>query len=282
MTDRIDLHTHTTASDGTLRPRELVRLADASGLRALAVTDHDTVDGLEEAVSAGDELGLEVVPGVEISVEIGLGSMHLLGYFLNPQQPSALSKRLSILQQARADRNPRIIAKLNRLGMDITMEEVKRHSGEGQMGRPHIAYTLMAKGYVPGVQAAFDRYLKKGQPAYEEKFRFDPHGAFSLIHDAGGLSSLAHPYTITRDDDELENRIRMFKSMGLAALEVYYPEHTPEMVRSYTRLARKYDLLVTGGSDFHGDHKPEIRLGRGKGNLYIPYRVLEALKRRAM
>ncbi len=283
--ERIDLHTHSKASDGTLSPTELVVRARDLGLKALGLTDHDTVEGLDEALGAGKSLGFQVVPGVEISVRVPTsGSMHLLGYFIDHQN-SALLDRLLRLQQSRKDRNPQIIEKLNRLGLQITLREVEDVSGGGQTGRPHIASVLQAKGYVSGIQDAFDRYLKKGAPAHVPKYRFEPEIAFRMIHEAGGVSSLAHPYTLAEDFGELERWIKKFKELGLGGIEVYYSEHSPGQTRFYKDLARRYGLAQTGGSDFHGANKPEIELGIGKGGLEIPYellRDLEALKMKGL
>jgi len=181
----VDLHTHSTASDGSLPPREVVRLAKARGLKAIALTDHDTIDGLAEAVAAGQECGVEVIPGVEISARYPGGTMHILGYFLEYDN-ELLARRLAVLQQARKDRNPRIIAKLNELGIPLRIEEVERISGGGQIGRPHIARALFEAGYVGSLQEAFDIYLGNQGRAYVEKFRFPPEEAIGMIRAAKG------------------------------------------------------------------------------------------------
>jgi predicted metal-dependent phosphoesterase TrpH len=192
--DRIDLHTHSNCSDGSLSPRELVQLAKKRELRAIALTDHDTVAGVAEAVAAGKELGVEVVPGVEISAQYPPGTMHILGYCFSPSQPELL-KALKKLQKARAARNPKIIERLQALGLEITTDEVLNLSS-GQVGRPHIAKALVNRGYVSSIDEAFSRYLKKGAVAYAEKFRFSPREAIGLIRGAGGLAVLAHPSTL--------------------------------------------------------------------------------------
>ncbi|MBI4776048.1 MAG: PHP domain-containing protein [Deltaproteobacteria bacterium] len=273
----IDLHTHSNASDGALSPAELVAHAQQHGLEAVALTDHDTVDGLDEALQAGTELGLEVVPGLEISVGIGTSSMHLLGYFLNHHHPG-LMEELLILQKSRAERNPQIVRKLNDLGMGISLKDLELASGGGQIGRLHIASVLKGKGYVNNFQEAFDLYLKKGQPAHVDKFRFDPETAFAMIHSAGGVSVVAHPFTLTTDRTELETWIRRFKTMGLSGIEAYYSDHTTDQTQFCRQLALKYDLVVTGGSDFHGANKPGIEVGVGRGSLRVPYSLLEKLK----
>ncbi|MGD8989694.1 MAG: PHP domain-containing protein, partial [Syntrophobacterales bacterium] len=190
----IDLHTHSSYSDGSFSPGQLVQLAKDKGLRAIALTDHDTVAGLEEALAAGKELEVEVVPGVEISAQYPPGTMHILGYYVQPSHPELL-RDLEKLQKARAARNPKIIERLQALGLEISWTEVLNLSG-GQVGRPHIAQVLLHRGYVSSINEAFSRYLKKGAIAYVEKFRFPPDEAIAMIRNAGGLAALAHPFTL--------------------------------------------------------------------------------------
>lgn len=274
----IDLHIHSTASDGSLRPAEVVRLAKKQGLKAIALTDHDTVDGVAEAVAAGEEVGLEVVPGVEISARCPHGTMHILGYFVN-YASERLGERLAVLKKARAERNPQIIAKLNRLGIPITMAQVAELSGGGQIGRPHIARALYEGGYVPNLQDAFDIYLRNGGLAHVSKFRFPPEEAIAMIQEAKGIPVLSHPFTLgLNSPKDLEALLLELQDLGLAGLEVYYPEHTPEQEALYLRLARQLGLLITGGSDFHGANKPEVMLGRISCQAKITYHLLEALK----
>jgi predicted metal-dependent phosphoesterase TrpH len=274
----IDLHTHSNASDGTFAPAEVVRLAKEGGLKALALTDHDTVAGLAEAEAAGPKYGVEVIPGVEISARFPGGSMHVLGLGLE-YGDGQLSERLAVLQQARADRNPQIIAKLNALGVKITLEQVARISGQGQMGRPHIARALMESGYVHSIQEAFDLYLRNDGKAYVPKFRFPPAEAIAMIRDVRGVPVLAHPFTLNLGSAyALKNTLLELKALGLAGLECIYSEHTPEQEALYLKLAGELGLLVTGGSDFHGDNKPEITLGHMPGQERLTYERLEALK----
>ncbi len=276
----VDLHVHSNASDGSLPPREVVRLARERGLAALALTDHDTIQGLPEALAAGADFGVEVIPGVEISAKHPGGSMHILGYFLDSQSET-LAGRLAVLQQARRDRNPQIIAKLNALGIPLTLEQVAAISGAGQMGRPHIARALYEAGYVPSIQAAFDLYLNNRGKAYVGKFRFPPDEAIAMIREAGGVAVLAHPFTLNHPDPEaLRVLLAGLAAMGLAGVECYYPEHTPEQEALYLRLARELDLAVTGGSDFHGDNKPEVALGRVNVQPKLTYDLVAGLKAR--
>jgi len=274
----IDLHIHSTASDGSLSPTEVVRLAKERGLKAIALTDHDTVDGVAEAVAAGKRVGLEVVPGIEISARFPDGTMHILGYFVN-YTSGRLADRLAVLKKARADRNPQIIAKLNKLGIPITMAQVSYLSGGGQIGRPHIARALYEGGYVANVQDAFDLYLRQGGLAHVSKFRFPPEEAIVMIQEAQGVPVLAHPFTLGLNSPKaLKAFLQELKDVGLAGLEVFYPEHSQEQEELYLRLARELGLLVTGGSDFHGLNKPAVQLGRSPCQLRITYQLLERLK----
>ncbi|MDY6852837.1 MAG: PHP domain-containing protein [Thermodesulfobacteriota bacterium] len=278
--DLIDLHTHTTASDGSLTPPELVDLAHEIGLKAVAVTDHDTLAGLEPALNRAHDLGFELVPGVEISADFTSGSMHILGYLIDHKNPNLASK-LATLQEARLTRNPKIAARLNKLGLAISMSEVEAVAGGGQVGRPHFAKVMLDKGYVSNFKEAFDRFLAKGAPAYVNKFRLGPAEALALIREAGGLSVLAHPYTLKLDNlADLEDLLADLKRSGLAGLETYYSEHTPQMTKDYLALAQKLDLQSTGGSDFHGTNKKHIKLGCGRGGLAVPYDLLTGLRQR--
>ncbi|OGR27254.1 MAG: phosphoesterase [Desulfobacca sp. RBG_16_60_12] len=274
----IDLHVHSTASDGSYSPAEVVRQAKAGGLTAMALTDHDTVDGLPEAMAAGQTLGLEVIPGVEISAQFPGGTMHILGLYVDYHN-GLLDQRLAVLKQARIDRNPQIIAKLNALGIPITMARVEEISGGGQVGRPHIARALMEAGYVSDLQEAFDKYLGWRKLAYVSKFRFPPDQALTMIKEAKGIPVLAHPFTLGLGSAyALKNLVMELKAQGLAGLEVFYSEHTPEQQARYLKLALELDLLITGGSDYHGLNKPEITLGSMPCQDRLTYNLVEALK----
>ncbi|TSA07849.1 MAG: PHP domain-containing protein [Deltaproteobacteria bacterium] len=279
MPDLIDLHCHTTASDGSLPPAELVCKARESGLKAVAVTDHDTVEGVGEALAEGGRLNFEVIPGIEISAEIPSGSMHILGYFIDHTSAELLAA-LRKLQDSRETRNQRIIEKLHSLHMEVSYEELLRVAGGGQVGRPHIAELLVQKGFVPGSQEAFDIYLKKGRPAYVEKFRLTPSEAIKLITRAGGMAVLAHPGSLKKSLKEVEKVVGELEAAGLKGLEVFYTEHAPEQTRGYQRIANKHHLIPTGGTDYHGDYKPGIKLGRGRGSLRIPYQLLADMKKK--
>jgi len=274
----VDLHLHTTASDGVMSPSEIVRLAKAKGLQAIAITDHDTIEGLEEGLSEGKRIGFEVIPGIEISAAHSPGSMHLLGFFLDIHHP-LLNERLGYLQRARAERNPKIAEKLNQLGIDLTYEEVLKVSGGGQVGRPHFAQVLLDKGYVKSFQEAFERYLKKGAPGYVDKLRFTAKEALHFINEAQGVAVLAHPNTLGMNRySELENLLRELVEEGLRGLEVYYPEHSALEVAQYKTLAERCGLLMTGGTDYHGIEKNGLDIGVGRGTMKLPYSIVEGLK----
>ncbi len=273
----IDLHTHSTASDGTFSPEELVYLAKKEGLQALALTDHDTVDGLKTAYQTAKEEKLPFLCGVEISIKFnGPGHFHLLGYFLEPEIPE-LDNTLKKLKKAREERNVKMIEKLNSLGIEITMEELKEIA-KGEIGRPHIANLLVKKGVVKSFDEAFEKYLKKGAAAYVPKALLLPEEAIKLIRKAKGIPVLAHPITLKLNYFELKAYLKELKDFGLMGIEVFYTEHNSEFTRFLLDCAKELGLLITGGSDFHGKNKPDIRLGKGLGNLNIPFEFYQKLK----
>jgi predicted metal-dependent phosphoesterase TrpH len=275
-----DLHLHTTASDGTMSPAELVRYASKKGVQVIAITDHDTIEGLSEGIEEGNKLGLEVIPGVELSADASKGTMHLLGYYIDPASP-VLGDKLKVLQQARMERNLKIVERLRTQGISIELSEVKAAPEHGQIGRPHFAYTMVKKGYVQNIQDAFDRYLGKGRPAYVEKFRFSPQEAMHVIRKAGGITVLAHPFTLKQPEQvDFEALIRELKEKGLDGIEVYYPEHSEGQKRLYRDVAKKYGLVISAGSDFHGLNKDEADIGEGYGDSKLTYSLVEALKAR--
>jgi predicted metal-dependent phosphoesterase TrpH len=274
----VDLHLHTTASDGVLSPSEIVRYAKMKGLQAIAITDHDTIEGCEEGLAEGERIDFEVIPGIEISAEHSPGSMHILGFFLDIHHP-LLNERLEYLQKARADRNPKIVERLNQFGIEITFEEVLKASGGGQVGRPHFANVLLEKKYVRSFQEAFDRFLKKGAPAYVDKFRFTSKEALHFIKEAKGVAVLAHPNTLGMTGySELDKLLQHLVGEGLKGMEVYYPEHSSLDVVQYKSLAEKYGLLLTGGTDYHGIEKNGLDIGVGRGEMKLSYSLVENIK----
>lgn len=276
----IDLHAHTTASDGSLTPTQLVEEAAAIGLKAVAVTDHDNIDGVVEAQAAGRALDVEVVAGVEISAELSGGTLHLLGYEFDHEHPSIV-KGLERLKTAREERNLQIIQKLAVMGIPITIEQVAERAGGGLIGRPHIARTLLDLGVVGNTQEAFDEYLATDARAHVHKFRFEPAVAFAMIREAGGVPVMAHPHQTRRKGDALRDLIADLRPLGLEGIEVHYTRHDPHQTAYYQELAEEFDLIPTGGTDFHGATIPEIKLGWGTGDLRVPAELLDGIRDRA-
>jgi len=277
---RIDLHVHTTHSDGSFSTREVMAFAKHAGLTALAITDHDIVEAIPEATAIGQELGIEVVPGVEISSRLGESELHILGYFLNWTDP-ILAQRLSTLRDSRHLRNPKIVQRLNDLGIPITYEEVRALAGTESVGRPHIARLLMEKKFVTSAKEAFDRYLANGRPAFVDRELPLPAEAVRWIREAGGVPVLAHPTWVRTSADGLRGLVRDLKAAGLGGIEVHYSTHTPSQTTEYLDLAKQCDLLVTGGSDFHGVTKPDIEVGIGRGQLKVSGKLLDPLRKAA-
>ena len=280
----IDLHIHSTASDGTLAPPEILELARSLKIGAIAITDHDTLAGSRQAISAGIPDGLGFLTGVEISAARprffpGKGSCHILGYRIDLDN-RALNQTLAKLQSARNDRNPLILKRLQEIGFDLSMEEIEQAAGpNGQIGRPHFAQVMLNKGYVATFNAAFDDFLATGRPAYVDKYRVECPRAIALIREAGGIPVLAHPALLGTPGGRLEDSmIRSLKEMGLLGIEAYYTGHSADRQKYYLGLAERHGLLVTGGTDFHGDFKPQTELGRGRGDLRVPIELFHALK----
>jgi predicted metal-dependent phosphoesterase TrpH len=278
---RIDLHLHTTHSDGSLSPADVLRLAHKAGVTALAITDHDIVTGIPEAIAAGAELGIEIIPGVEISSRVGNSELHILGYCLQWQDPE-LNRRLAFLRESRHSRNPQIIERLRALGLDVTYEEVRALAGTDAVGRPHIARLLMDKHYVTSAKDAFDRYLAEGRPAYVARELPSPADAIAWIRAAGGVAVLAHPTWAKVSGESLNALLISLKAEGLGGIEVHYSSHTKRQTREYHDLAKRLDLLITGGSDFHGITKPDIEVGTGRGGLKVSEKLLDPLKKAAL
>lgn len=273
----VDLHTHTTRSDGTLTPEQLVGEAKRLGLVAVGITDHDTLEGVAEAEKAGEKLGVEVVPGFEISVNPpwGEGELHLLGYYV--KQGKELDEKLFWARGARERRNLRIVEKLVDLGLEISYEEVKKFAGGDVVGRPHIARLLVEKGYVKSFEEAFQRYLARGGEAYTPKERLGAEEGINLILQSNGVPVWAHPIKSGYNKSDLVQVLEWLASKGLRGVEAYTPDHTPQEVEQLTSLAEKHGLVVTGGSDYHGPEKN----GYGKLglNLEVSYGTVVNLKK---
>lgn len=274
----IDLHTHSTASDGSLTPANLIAQGKRKNIQALALTDHDTTNGLSEAIRAGEHLEVEVIPGCELSVDFSLGQMHLLGLWIS-LPAIELENHLQFLRDKRHGRNKKIVEKLNNQGVSIGYDDVLTVAGKGTVGRPHIARTLLQKGYVASIAEAFERYIGPSGSAYVPKTKLSPQQAISILKQVKATVILAHPFSLALSPRQLEEELKKLIEMGLDGLEVYYSKHTREQTTAYLKLCKKYSLLVSGGSDFHGQAKPDIKLGTGKNNnLHLPYTLVEALK----
>lgn len=256
-----DMHTHSTASDGQYAPRELVGLAKEKGIELLALTDHDTLSGLPEAAAAGEELGLRVLPGVELGAK-EYRNLHLLGYGVDMDDPE-LRGFCDRMKAARDERKHKIIDFLAEKGIHIDLSEVEALAKGGVVGRPHFARVMLEHGYIKTNREAYEKYLDTEEYKRIAIKRLSARECIGIIHGAGGKASFAHPYQVKLDDGALEGLVRDLKSWGLDAIECYYTKHTPEMQAFYLSLAEKYDLHVTGGSDFHGELvKPDVPLAK--------------------
>ena len=258
---RFDLHVHSTFSDGLFTPDQLASMAVQAGLAGLALTDHDTVEGVEAMQAAGGRAGLRIIPGVEISADFEPGTLHMVGLGVDIHHP-VLAERLAFLQKARADRNPRIVRQLQAAGVGIDWPEVQAESRGGQVGRPHFAAVLIRTGYASGMDEAFERWLGKGQPGYVEKEKLSPEESVAMIRQAGGLAALAHPVQLGLAGPELEALVARLKGAGLQAIEAFHSDHGPAEEAQYQALAARHGLGISGGSDFHGFADKPVRLGQ--------------------
>ncbi len=274
----IDLHTHTTFSDGSLTPSQLVEEAAALGLSAVAVTDHDTIDGLPEALAAGERLGIEVVPGVEINLEHERVTMDVLGYFLNGCPGEELEAELAELRRYRDERNASIVERLAGIGLPLDAADLAAAAEHGVVGRPHIGEAMRRRGYVSSISEAFERYLRRGAPAWVDRRRLSLTKALGVLRAAGGLPVLAHPGIIRTDAAGLAHILRDAARAGLAGIECYYPLHDRATVTACLVLAGRHGLVATGGSDYHGRVKPEARLGIGAAGEPLPAGLLDDLR----
>ena len=276
----IDLHMHSTASDGTLTPSELAKSVAAKGLKAAALTDHDTVAGVAEFKKECERLGVEAVSGVEISAKYKT-EMHILGLFVD-ENNAQLVEKLDELKTTRKNRNAEMLALIQKNGFDITAEDIIGQKNGGLLentGRAHMAKAFVKKGYADSVQDAFDKYLSKGKSCYISRKLFTPEESIKLIKDAGGIAVLAHPYFITKDKDELYELLSWLRKLGLDGVESWYSEYPTEYRDLCLEMCEKLDLMPTGGSDFHADNKPDIKIGEACGGFEIPYELFENLKK---
>jgi predicted metal-dependent phosphoesterase TrpH len=270
MTGSADLHTHTFYSDGLHSPEEIVAAAKAAGLRAVAVTDHDGLDAIPAATEAGRAAGIEVIAGVELSVEIENRDVHLLGYFIDPTD-ERLRNHLDRYRRSRGVRAEEIIRRLNAINIDLRWDAVLAQAGDAAVGRPHIAAALLEEGHVDTYEDAFQRYLGNDRPCYVKKVSVPPDEAIDVIHAARGLAVLAHPGLYTPG-----STIDLLVHAGLDGIETVHPKHAPDQVRHYQRLVKELGLLESGGSDFHGAGRGESSVG----NPSVPYRLVGEMKRR--
>jgi len=274
----IDLHIHSTYSDGTMTPKDLVDLAKKKGLRAISLTDHDTVDGVTEAISTCNRDGFEVIPGIEIGAKYSGTTIHILGYLFDTDN-SVLRNALLKLQDARNERNGHILLRFKKLGINISESELHNISPTGQTGRPHIARMLLKKGVVKTIDEAFVRFLRKGAEIYVPRFLYTAEEVFSLLRQAGGIGVLAHPLQIQHSNINLAAAIEQLTVLGMDGIETYYPTHTKKTRNVLIKLAETCNLVLTGGSDYHGDIRPGTTLAGGK-NVTVPYEILGKMKNR--
>jgi predicted metal-dependent phosphoesterase TrpH len=267
----IDLHLHTSYSDGLLSPPEMVKHAKTLGLKAIGIVDHDTVDGIVPAIEAGKDEGVEIVPGVELSSQCDGRDIHIIGYYFDMESPK-FKKYLTLFQKERYKRAEKMVKNLNNLGIHVSMDEVEGRAKGNSIGRPHLAEILMEKGYIETFQEAFHKYIGYGSKAYEEKYQIVPEEAIRLISEAKGLSFLAHPGYPIHDD----MIFRLIKA-GLDGLEIYHPKLDPNRMRHLQDIVREHGLLISGGSDCHGGRNGELCIGK----YNVPYSVLEEIKLRA-
>jgi len=268
-----DLHIHTHLSDGTFSPEKVVKYSKEKGLSAIAITDHDSCSGIAPAIKAGEALGLEIIPGVELSAELDGEEVHILGYFVDWKNPRFI-KKLEEISKIRKDRAKKILKKLKTYGIDISEEEFFKFSGPGSVGRLHIAQFLSKKGHIFSIEEAFRNYIGNHGSCYVKKFKLSPKEAIAMIKKVGGVAILAHPKTIYIKDKSLDDIVKLLVKDGIQGIEVYYYSHTASDENKLKELAERYNLLISGGSDCHGLGKKDVLIGRVK----IPYELVEKIK----
>jgi hypothetical protein len=277
MDKMIDLHVHSTASDGTLTPTEIIQEAHNRRISAIAITDHDSTDGIDEALVAGRQYDIEVIPGVELSTEYQDTEIHVVGLFIDWHN-EALLQQLHAFRDNRDNRNLKMIERLREEGFSITAEEIYARNPDAVIARPHIARYLVDTGQVSNMQAVFNQYIGDGCKCFVDRMKISPMDAVKLIHQANGLAILAHPCLYKMKRAELETMVEEMVAAGLDGIEAIYSASQGSDEKDYKALAAKHGLLVSGGTDFHGSNKPYLKLGIGKGNLHVPYQIYEDLK----
>jgi len=276
---RIDLHTHSLCSDGAQTPTDVVRTAKEAGLSAIALSDHDNIDGVQEAMDAGKALGVEVIPAVELSAQSDT-ELHILGYFIDIHNKK-LQETMAYALQVRDERQEETCRKLNEQGFEITMDELREEAhGNPVLCRAHFAQIMVRKGYAESVKEAFSKYLSVGCYAYSNRQALTGPEAVSIIREAGGIAVAAHLHLIKMPDEQLKEYLKSLIPYGLDGIEGYYSDYTPDMQERYQAMAKELGLVISGGTDYHGANKPHLSIGTGRGNLEIPYSVLEGLRER--
>ena len=276
---RIDLHTHSLCSDGAQTPADVVRTAYEAGLSAIALSDHDCITGVQEAMDTGKALGVEVIPAVELSAQSDT-ELHILGYFIDIHNKK-LQEAMQYALQVRDERQEETCRKLNEQGFAITMDELREEAhGNPVLCRAHFAQIMVRKGYAESVKDAFNRYLSVGCYAYSNRQALTATEAVSLIHEAGGIAVAAHLHLIKMEDAPLKEYLKSLIPYGLDGIEGYYTDYTLEMQERYQAMAKELGLVISGGTDYHGANKPHITIGKGRGELEIPYSVLDGLRER--
>ena len=276
---RIDLHTHSLKSDGAQTPAEVVRTAWQAGLSAMALADHDNIEGVPEAIAEGKRLGVEVIPAVELSAQSDT-ELHILGYFIDIHNKK-LNEAMAYALRVRDERQEETCRKLNEQGFAITMDELREEAhGNPVLCRAHFAQIMVRKGYAPSVQEAFSKYLSVGCYAYSNRQALTGPEAVALIREAGGIAVAAHLHLIKLPDEQLKEYLKELIPYGLDGVEGYYTDYTPDMDQRYRAMAKELGLVISGGTDYHGANKPHISIGKGRGNLEIPYSILDGLRER--
>ena len=274
----IDLHVHSTASDGTYTPGEVVKLAANKGLSAIALTDHDTIDGVKEAMQAANEYGIELIPGIEFSTAYEKREVHMLGLFIDPDNHS-LNERLNELVATRDRRNEQMALNLRNAGIDITIPELVKMFPNAILTRAHFARYMYEKGYISDIRVAFDKYIGDGRPCYVRREKISAKEVIDLIKNAGGIPILAHPMLYGFNERELKECVASLTHSGLMGIEAIYSRNKGLDESKVRAVARENSLLISGGSDFHGANKPGLDIGTGYGHLAIPYEVLTELRK---
>lgn len=275
----LDLQLHTTDSDGTWAWDKVLEHCKSIGLKAYAITDHDTINRRDDVLAWGKKNAAMAIPGIELSAREEGQTIHLLGYFLDGEL-TKLEKRLMFLREERGTRNKKIIQRLQQLGHAVTEEDLQAIAGRATVGRPHIARLLLEKGVVKSMTEAFDRFLTPNGQAYFPKEELPLKEAIELLYEAGAVTSVAHPGLLKRSPEELEASLQQWRTWGLDGIEAVYPTYSEQQTMFFHRMAGKYGFIMTGGSDFHGENKPHIKIGVGMGSLHVPDAFLEPLLRK--